>query len=349
MRRDDRTGHGAPPTRRRARAPAFDAATDAWFHPDDRDETSRAYAAAADPERRALYDVEYRTIGKEDGLIRWVAAKGRGVFDEAGRCIRVAGTAVDITARKRAEEQLRELNETLEARVAQRTAELEAAHEQLRQSQKLEAMGSLTGGVAHDFNNLLTPIVGALDMLQRRGVGGEREQRLIGVAAQSAERAKTLVQRLLAFSRRQPLQPMAVDLGDLVKNMAGLVSSTTGPQIKVVVDVADDLPRAKADPNQLELALLNLAVNARDAMPDGGTLRISASAETVRAGARAGLKIASLGTRAACAATESISRATASGAPKRIGRVRRSFRPTISCCEAADRRFAVAARAHAGA
>ena len=262
----------------------------AGLHPDDREATSRAYADAADPERRALYDVEYRTVGKEDGVIRWVAAKGRGVFDEAGRCIRVAGTAIDITARKRAEEQLRELNETLEARVIERTAELEAAHEQLRQSQKLEAMGSLTGGVAHDFNNLLTAIVGALDMLQRRGVGGEREQRLIGVAAQSAERAKILVQRLLAFSRRQPLQPVAVDLGDLVKNMAGLVSSTTGPQIRVVVDVADDLPRARADPNQLELALLNLAVNARDAMPEGGTLRISASAETVRAGARPGLK-----------------------------------------------------------
>jgi PAS domain S-box-containing protein len=260
------------------------------LHPDDREATSRAYAEAADPERRALYDVEYRTIGKEDGLTRWVAAKGRGVFDESGRCIRVAGTAIDITARKRAEEQLRELNETLEARVAERTAELEAAHEQLRQSQKLEAMGSLTGGVAHDFNNLLTPIVGALDMLQRRGVGGEREQRLIGVAAQSAERAKTLVQRLLAFSRRQPLQPVAVDLGDLVKNMADLVSSTTGPQIRVVVEVAGDLPRAKADANQLELALLNLAVNARDAMPDGGTLRVCASAETVRAGERPGLK-----------------------------------------------------------
>jgi PAS domain S-box-containing protein len=172
------------------------------LHPDDREATSETYAAAADPERRALYDVEYRTIGKEDGLLRWVAAKGRGVFDAAGRCIRVVGTAIDITARKRAEEQLRELNETLEIRVAERTAELEAAHEQLRQSQKLEAMGSLTGGVAHDFNNLLTPIVGALDMLQRWGAGGEREQRLIAVAAQSAERAKTLVQRLLAFSRR---------------------------------------------------------------------------------------------------------------------------------------------------
>ncbi|MFZ0601794.1 MAG: PAS domain-containing protein [Roseiarcus sp.] len=255
------------------------------LHPDDREATAEAYAAAADPARRALYDVEYRTIGKEDHVVRWVAAKGRGVFDKAGLCLRVAGTAIDITARKRAEEQLRELNETLEARVLERTAELEAAHEQLRQSQKLEAMGSLTGGVAHDFNNLLTPIVGALDMLQRRGVGGEREQRLIAVAAQSAERAKTLVQRLLAFSRRQPLQPIAVDLGQLVRNMADLVSSTSGPQIRVAVDVADGLPSAKADPNQLEMALLNLSVNARDAMPDGGTLRISVSARTLGASA----------------------------------------------------------------
>ncbi len=259
------------------------------LHPDDREATVEAYAAASDPARRALYDVEYRTIGEDDHVVRWVAAKGRGVFDKAGRCVRVAGTAVDITARKRAEEQLRELNETLEARVLERTAELEAAHAQLRQSQKLEAMGSLTGGVAHDFNNLLTPIVGALDMLQRRGVGGEREQRLIAVAAQSAERAKTLVQRLLAFSRRQPLQPVAVDLGQLVKSMADLVSSTSGPQIRVAVDVADDLPPANADPNQLEMALLNLSVNARDAMPDGGTLRISVSASTLGAGG-AGLK-----------------------------------------------------------
>jgi PAS domain S-box-containing protein len=153
--------------------------------------------------------------------------------------------------------------------------------EALRQSHKMEAMGQLTGGVAHDFNNLLTPIVGALDMLQRKNLGGEREQRLIAGAAQSADRAKTLVQRLLAFARRQPLQPVAVDLGKLVAGMADLVASTTGPQIKVVVDVARDLPPAKADPNQLEMAVLNLAVNARDAMPTGGTLRISAEAATV--------------------------------------------------------------------
>ncbi|HZH11078.1 MAG TPA: PAS domain-containing protein [Microvirga sp.] len=159
------------------------------------------------------------------------------------------------------------------------------AEEALRQSQKMESMGQLTGGVAHDFNNLLTPIVGALDMLQSRGVGGEREQRLIAAAAQSAERAKTLVQRLLAFARRQPLQTAAVDVGKVVGGMADLVASTTGPQVKVVVEVADDLPPAKADLNQLEMALLNLAVNARDAMPGGGTLRISALAETIQEGA----------------------------------------------------------------
>jgi CheY-like chemotaxis protein/two-component sensor histidine kinase len=145
----------------------------------------------------------------------------------------------------------------------------------------MEAMGSLTGGVAHDFNNLLTPIVGALDMLQRKGIGGEREQRLIAGAIQSADRAKTLVQRLLAFARRQPLQATGIELTPLVRGMADLVSSTTGPQIKVVVDAAEGLPLAKADPNQLEMAILNLAVNARDAMPEGGTLRISVDVETI--------------------------------------------------------------------
>jgi PAS domain S-box-containing protein len=163
------------------------------------------------------------------------------------------------------------------------------AEEQLRQAQKMEAMGQLTGGVAHDFNNLLTPIIGSLDMLQRKGLGGEREQRLIGGALQSAERARTLVQRLLAFARRQPLQPTAVDVGSLIRGMAELVASTTGPQIRVTVDIAADLPPARADQNQLEMALLNLSVNARDAMPTGGDLRISASAEAVAAGARSDL------------------------------------------------------------
>lgn len=171
-----------------------------------------------------------------------------------------------------------------------REAELNAAQEALRQSQKMEAMGSLTGGVAHDFNNLLTPIIGSLDMLMRKGVGSERERRMVDGALQSAERAKTLVQRLLAFARRQPLQMTAVDIPILVESMAGLISSTVGPAIDVRVAIAADLPPALADQNQLEMALLNLAVNARDAMPEGGVLTIAASRHSVRGSHAAGLR-----------------------------------------------------------
>lgn len=168
-------------------------------------------------------------------------------------------------------------------------AELEAAQEALRQSQKMEAMGSLTGGVAHDFNNLLTPIIGSLDMLMRKELGGEREQRLIGGALQSAERAKMLVQRLLAFARRQPLQPTAVDLIRLIGNMAELIGPTLGPTITVRLDIAADIPAARTDAHQLEMALLNLAVNARDAMPDGGELVICVRERHVLDGQIAGI------------------------------------------------------------
>lgn len=259
------------------------------LHPEDREATIEAFSAAVDPERRALYEVDYRTVGREDGIVRWVAAKGRAVFDAAGRCLRFTGTAVDVTPRKVAEEQLRELNATLELRVAEAIAEREVVQQALRQSQKMEAMGQLTGGVAHDFNNLLTPIVGTLDMLQRRSVGGEREQRLISGALQSADRAKTLVQRLLAFARRQPLQLVPVDVAKLVSDMGELIASTTGPQIKVIVDAPQALPAAMADANQLEMAILNLSVNARDAMVNGGTIRISASMERVGNGHRSNL------------------------------------------------------------
>ncbi|MFD2646307.1 PAS domain-containing protein [Devosia albogilva] len=164
------------------------------------------------------------------------------------------------------------------------------AEEALHQSQKMEAMGQLTGGVAHDFNNLLAPILGTLDRLHRKGTGDEREQRLVTNALQAADRARTLVQRLLAFSRRQPLQPTGVDVAKLVRGMSGLLSSTMGPQIRLIVEVADDVPPARADANQLEMALLNLVVNARDAMVDhSGTVRITVSAETALADTRSGL------------------------------------------------------------
>jgi signal transduction histidine kinase/CheY-like chemotaxis protein len=199
--------------------------------------------------------------------------KFRTLRDATGQRIGAYNFVTDVTERLR------------------RDAQLAAAQEQLRrQSQKMEAMGSLTGGVAHDFNNLLTPIIGSLDRLVTRGVGSERERRLMAGALESAERAKTLVQRLLAFARRQPLQPVAVDLGALVEGMRGLVGSTLGPKVDLRVDVARGLPPAHADPNQLEMALLNLAVNARDAMPEGGALTVAVTAESVRGRHAAGLK-----------------------------------------------------------
>jgi CheY-like chemotaxis protein len=154
----------------------------------------------------------------------------------------------------------------------------------------MEAMGQLTGGVAHDFNNLLTPITGSLDMLVRRGLGNERERRLIEGALQSADRAKVLVQRLLAFARRQPLQPISVNLKKLVSGMADLIESTAGPNIELRVEIEDDLPSAYADPNQFEMAILNLGVNARDAMPQGGVLTIAAARESIPSADRSGLK-----------------------------------------------------------
>jgi len=162
-------------------------------------------------------------------------------------------------------------------------AVLAHTQEALRQAQKLESMGQLTGGVAHDFNNLLTPILGTLDLLQRRGLGGEREQRLIRGAGQSAERAKTLVQRLLAFARRQPLQATTIDIGALVTGLAELLSSTIGPNVAVSVAIGPDLPAAKADAHQLEMALINLGVNARDAMDGVGQIRIAAARAAVAA------------------------------------------------------------------
>ena len=171
--------------------------------------------------------------------------------------------------------ELKEANETLEARVDERTREREMALAQLHAAQKLETLGQLTGGVAHDFNNLLTPIIGSLDLLRRQLPANEKALRQIDMALQAASRAASLVQRLLAFARRQDLQPRAVDVTDLIKGMEDLVSRSIGPMIHVEFDLPDDSPPALIDPNQLELAVLNLAINARDAMPNGGRLRIA--------------------------------------------------------------------------
>jgi PAS domain S-box-containing protein len=441
------------------------------LHPEDIEGTSAAFASALDPQRRATYDVEYRTIGKEDGITRWVAAKGKGLF-EGERCIRAIGTAIDITARKAAEQALRQtenelraetralqilnragesvaanldlsavvqtvtdagveltgasfgaffynvlneagesytlyalsgvpreafakfpmprntaifaptfngegtvrsddilkdrryghnaphrgmpeghlpvrsylavpvrsrsgevlgglffghpepgvfnaraeelmtglagqasvaidnarlfqasqreiaqrksaeemlqqLNTTLEDRVAEEMVQRGKAEEALRQAQKMEAVGQLTGGVAHDFNNLLTIIIGGLDTIRRSKPGDEiRVRRAAEMSLQGAQRAASLTARLLAFSRRQPLTPQPSDLNLIIRNMTDLFHRTLGETIELEGVLAPRLWTVDVDPNQVESAILNLGINSRDAMQQGGRLTI---------------------------------------------------------------------------
>jgi signal transduction histidine kinase len=176
---------------------------------------------------------------------------------------------------KRAEDALRELNASLEQQIAERTAELRANEEALRQSQKMEAVGQLTGGVAHDFNNLLQVIIGNLDTIERTlPEESARLKRAASQALKGARRAASLTQRLLAFSRRQPLDPKPVNVNALVTSLSELVHRTLGETVAVETVLAAGLWQVEVDPNELESAILNLAVNARDAMPEGGRLTI---------------------------------------------------------------------------
>lgn len=196
----------------------------------------------------------------------------------------------DVTERRRAEIALRDLNETLERRVDEAVMERAAAMAKLHEAQKLETLGQLTGGVAHDINNLLTPITGALDLLNRHhSDGNQRMARLIDGALQSAERARVLVSRLLGFARRQALVTGPVDLALLLDGMRDLITSSIGSSIELKIIAPDDLPPALADANQLELAILNLCVNSRDAMPNGGLLTIAAEPAVIGPGGMSNL------------------------------------------------------------
>jgi signal transduction histidine kinase/PAS domain-containing protein len=198
----------------------------------------------------------------------------REVTERSWAHIERAGAAAEL---KKSAEALIALNATLEQRVQERTGELMAVEEALRQSQKMEAVGQLTGGIAHDFNNLLAGISGSLEMMQTRiaqGRIGDIDRYMDG-AQGAAKRAAALTHRLLAFSRRQTLDPRPTDLDHLVRGMEDLVRRTVGPQIALEAISEDGLWPTLVDPNQLENALLNLCINARDAMPDGGRIRIA--------------------------------------------------------------------------
>ncbi|MEX1827106.1 response regulator [Luteibacter sp. CQ10] len=216
---------------------------------------------------------------RRDAEVRYIPR-----FDALGTIDGFHVFAVDITDRKMALETTRQQAALLERRVAERTAELEAemaarqaSDEALRQAQKMEAVGQLTGGIAHDFNNMLTGILASLELMRSRVDEGRVDgmQRLIDIAATSAQRAAGLTQRLLAFSRRQSLDPKPVDVGALIHSMDDLLTRTLGERVRLSLSVARGLPPAMVDANQLESALLNLAINARDAMPDGGKLDVS--------------------------------------------------------------------------
>lgn len=200
----------------------------------------------------------------------WLSVKAPLLNDE-GEVIGLIGSSMDVTARKNAESALLELNRTLEARISQAIAEREAAEEALRQAQKMEAVGQLTGGIAHDFNNLLAGISGSLDLIKLRLSQGRSLdlERYLSIAQGAAQRAAALTHRLLAFSRRQTLVPVHTDVSDLISGMEELIRRTVGPSIKLKVELAAALKTCLVDPAQVENALLNLCINARDAMPGG--------------------------------------------------------------------------------
>jgi PAS domain S-box-containing protein len=277
--------------------PATDMAShDAWLRailPADRAQVDAAVAEAVD--RRGPYAVEYR-VALPDGRVLWLAQRGKVIMDEAGRPVRMIGISLDVSERHAAAAALAAANAKLEQRVAERTRALETAmrereavQAQLQQAQKMEALGRLTGGVAHDFNNLLAVVLTNLRLLRKRLDREEGPRRLVDAAIQGAARGADLTQRLLAFARRQELAASRVEVPALVRGISELLTRTLGPAISLELDFPADLPPVRADAGQLELAILNLAVNARDAMPLGGVLAIGARAEQVPAGHPTGL------------------------------------------------------------
>ena len=235
------------------------------FYEDDargRGEPARALATAA---RDGRVEMEGWRVRKDGGRF-WANVVIDAVRDPRGILVGFAKITRDVTERR-------------DAQLA-----LEKARETLLQSQKMEAIGRLTGGVAHDFNNLLMAVLGSLEMARRRLPDDARTLRLVDNAVRAAERGAVLTQRMLAFARRQELRPTSVDVPALVAGMADLLERTLGPSIAIDTTFAASLAPVLADAHQLELAVLNLAVNARDAMPDGGSITIAARAERVAPG-----------------------------------------------------------------
>lgn len=249
-------------------------------HPGDR----LAVDAAIDEALQATsaLEVEHRTL-LPDASVRWVQLRAVPLLDDHGRVKEWFGAASDITDRRIAQQRLQQLTLTLEERVQSRTAELMAMEERLRQGQKMESLGQLTGGIAHDFNNMLTAVSMGLELLEMRVEQGRVDglERYLEMARSGADRAAALTQRLLAFSRRQTLAPSSVRVAALVSGMLDILARSIGPSISIETRFEHLEDAVLVDAPQLENALLNLCINARDAMPGGGTIIISSSTEAL--------------------------------------------------------------------
>lgn len=257
------------------------------LHPDDYEKTRAAWAHSL--KTGEPYQMEYRFRNK-DGEYHWFLARALPVHNDEGRIERWFGTATDITEIVEARTaDMAAANEKLRGEIFERSLaeerlrseiqERNRAEEQLRQASKMEAVGRLTGGLAHDFNNLLTVVMGNIEAMQRRmkDGGDEKVKNFADFAMQGARRAAALTKRLLAFSRGQPLDPEPVNANELVSSMTELFARTLGEKVSLKTAVVENLWTVEADPNQLEASLLNLVVNARDAMPKGGSLTIETS------------------------------------------------------------------------
>ncbi|WP_426436678.1 PAS domain S-box protein [Bradyrhizobium genosp. P] len=260
-----------------AGAPVDYALWRAGVHPDDIARVETAIQRCVDPRGDGVYDIEYRVIGRTDGVERWIATRGQTDFEEQTP-VSFFGVALDITGRK-------QIERNLERRVEVRTGELEHANRQLRaqieqreiaeaeaqQLQRLDAIGQITSGVAHDFNNLLSVVLTNARMLSRN-LRDPYDQEGIELIRAAAERGATLTAQLLAFSRQQRLEPREVDLNGIITTMRGLLNASLSGTIQLRRNLAADLWPALVDSTQIQSVILNLAINARDSMQSGGTL-----------------------------------------------------------------------------
>jgi PAS domain S-box-containing protein len=262
-----------------AGAPVDHALWRACIHPEDLSRVEAAVQQCSDPSGDGIYDIEYRVIGRMDGVERWVATRGQTQFN-ANTPVSFFGVALDITDRKRIEG-------SLERRVEARTRELEEANQRLRsqierrekaeaeveQLLRLEAIGQITSGIAHDFNNLLFVVLINARLLSHR-IHDDDDRKGIQLICDAAEHGVKLTTQLLAFSRKQRLTPEAVDFNRTIAGMRDLLSATMGGTIRLKTTVADDLWPAAVDPTQIQSIILNLVINARDAMTAGGLLTL---------------------------------------------------------------------------